>query len=110
MAANLLNQNFVCKAPNTVWLADISYLPTNQGFLYFAGIKDLCTKKIVGWSMSATIDAGLVVELCSWRSPASGLLRGLCCIRIVAVRQCRLSREAEAVRHASEHVPTGQLL
>src|SRR5690606_28287605 len=45
-----------------VWLADISYLPTGQGFLYFAAIKDLCTKKIVGWSMSATIDAKLVVD------------------------------------------------
>lgn len=62
VAANLLNQNFACEAPNTVWLADISYLPTGQGFLYFAAIKDLCTKKIVGWSMSATIDAKLVVD------------------------------------------------
>lgn len=48
VAGNLLNQNFVCAAPNTVWLADISYLVTGQGFLYFAGMKDLCTKKIVG--------------------------------------------------------------
>lgn len=62
VAANLLNQNFACERPNTVWLADISYLPTDQGFLYFAGIKDLCTRKIVGWSMSDTIDAQLVVD------------------------------------------------
>jgi len=62
VAPNLLNQNFDCEALNTVWLADISYLPTGQGFLYFAGMKDLCTKKIVGWSMSATIDAKLVVD------------------------------------------------
>lgn len=62
VASNLLNQNFSCQRPNTVWLADISYLPTNQGFLYFAGMKDLCTKKIIGWSMSDTIDAKLVVD------------------------------------------------
>jgi len=45
-----------------VWLADISYLPTAEGFLYFAAMKDLCTKKIVGWSMSQTIDAQLAVD------------------------------------------------
>jgi putative transposase len=62
IAPNILQQHFVCESPNTVWLADISYLPTDEGFLYFAGMKDLCTKKIVGWSMSATIDAQLVVD------------------------------------------------
>jgi transposase InsO family protein len=62
IAPNLLQQNFACEAPNRVWLADISYLPTDEGFLYLAGMKDLCTKKIVGWSMSKTIDAKLVVD------------------------------------------------
>lgn len=85
VAPNLLNQDFACERPDTVWLADISYLPTDQGFLYFAGMKDLCTKKIVGWSMSATIDAKLAIETpWSWRSHASGPLRGLWCIQIVA--------------------------
>jgi len=62
IAPNLLQQNFSCEVPNTVWLADISYLPTDEGFLYLAGMKDLCTKKIVGWSMSKTIDAQLVMD------------------------------------------------
>lgn len=62
IAPNLLAQNFACELPDTVWLADISYLPTAEGFLYFAGMKDLCTKKIVGWSMSTKIDAQLVVD------------------------------------------------
>lgn len=62
IAPNLLQQNFACETPNTIWLADISYLPTDEGFLYLAGMKDLCTKKIVGWSMSKTIDAQLVVD------------------------------------------------
>jgi putative transposase len=61
VAPNLLQQNFVCEKPNRIWLADISYIATDQGFLYLAAMKDLCTKKIVGWSMSATIDAQLTV-------------------------------------------------
>ena len=62
IAPNLLQQNFTCELPNTVWLADITYLPTDEGFLYFAAMKDLCTKKIVGWAMSAAIDAQLVMD------------------------------------------------
>lgn len=78
VAPNLLNQNFACDRPNTVWLADISYLPTDQGFLYFAGMKDLCTKKIVGWSMSTTIDAKLAVDALlmaiTRQQPSAGLV------------------------------------
>lgn len=78
IAPNLLQQNFVCEAPNTVWLADISYLPTDEGFLYLAGMKDLCTRKIVGWSMSATIDAQLVVDAMDMaiarQRPSAGLI------------------------------------
>jgi len=62
IAPNRLAQNFTCEKPNTVWLADISYLPTGEGFLYLAAMKDLCTRKIVGWSMSETIDAQLAVD------------------------------------------------
>lgn len=61
IAPNLLQQNFACETPDTVWVADISYLPTGEGFLYFAAMKDLCTKKIVGWAMSPAIDAQLAV-------------------------------------------------
>jgi transposase InsO family protein len=78
IAPNLLQQNFACDTPNTVWLADISYLPTDEGFLYLAAMKDLCTKKIVGWSMSETIDAQLAVDALSMavarQRPAPGLV------------------------------------
>lgn len=78
IAPNLLEQNFACEKPNEVWLADISYLPTDQGFLYFAGMKDLCTKKIVGWSMSSTIDAVLAVDALTMaytrQKPCAGLI------------------------------------
>lgn len=78
VAPNLLQQNFACESPNRIWLADISYIATDQGFLYLAAMKDLCTKKIVGWSMSATIDAQLAVDAlvmaCARQRPSAGLI------------------------------------
>lgn len=62
VAANLLAQNFNCEKPSNVWLADISYLPTDGGLLYFAAMKDLRTRKIVGSAMSKTIETQLAVD------------------------------------------------
>lgn len=58
---NLLKQNFDIKVPNTVWVGDISYIRTLEGWLYLAIVNDLCTKQIVGYSMSNSIDANLVI-------------------------------------------------
>ena len=51
VAPNLLKQQFSASAPNRVWLADITYIATGEGWLYLAAILDLATRKIVGWSM-----------------------------------------------------------
>ena len=51
IAPNLLKQQFSAASPNTVWLGDITYLPTGEGWLYLAAVLDLATRKIVGWSM-----------------------------------------------------------
>lgn len=51
IAPNLLQRQFTATAPNRVWLADITYLPTSEGWLYLAAVMDLHTRKIVGWSM-----------------------------------------------------------
>jgi putative transposase len=48
---NRLDQNFVAERPNQVWLVDISYVPTSEGWLYLAVVLDLYTRKIVGWAM-----------------------------------------------------------
>ena len=53
VAPNLLKQEFVASAPNRVWLADITYIATGEGWLYLAAVLDLATRKIVGWSPSA---------------------------------------------------------
>jgi putative transposase len=59
IAPNLLDRNFTAERPDAVWLADISYLPTDEGWLYLAAIKDLATRQIVGWSMADHLRAGL---------------------------------------------------
>ena len=51
IAANLLAQHFVAPAPNRIWLADITYIATGEGWLYLAAVLDLATRKIVGWAM-----------------------------------------------------------
>ena len=50
IAPNLLNRNFAAAAPNRVWLADITYIETDQGWLYLATVMDLYCRKIVGWT------------------------------------------------------------
>lgn len=50
VAENLLNQNFKTDRPAAVWVSDISYLSTDEGWLYLATVKDIFTKDIVGWS------------------------------------------------------------
>lgn len=73
-----MRQHFACATPDSIWLADITYVATDEDFLYVAAMKDLCTKKIVGWSMSATIDAQLAVDALmmamSRQKPAAGLV------------------------------------
>ena len=61
-APNLLDRRFAAERPDTVWLADISYLPTGEGWLYLAAIEDLATREIVGWSIADHLRAGLCVD------------------------------------------------
>ena len=62
VAPDLLDRNFTAEKPDQVWLADISYIPTGEGFLYLAAIKDLATREIVGWSMADHLRSGLCVD------------------------------------------------
>lgn len=57
---NLLNRNFTFAKPNQAWVGDITYIPTGEGWLYLAIVKDLCTRKIVGYAFSDRIDTALV--------------------------------------------------
>ena len=62
IAPNLLDRNFEAVALDAVWLADISYIPTDEGWLYLAAVKDLATMEIVGWSMSERLKSVLCEE------------------------------------------------
>jgi putative transposase len=52
IAPNLVQRAFEAERPNTIWLADITYVATDEGWLYLAAVKDLATREIVGWSMA----------------------------------------------------------
>ncbi|WP_274428818.1 IS3 family transposase, partial [Desulfolucanica intricata] len=62
VAENLVNQNFKADRPNKVWVADITYIPTDEGWLYLAAIEDLFQRKIVGWSMDSTMTRQLTLD------------------------------------------------
>lgn len=59
VAANELNRYFNAEAPNLKWVADITYVPTGEGWLYLAAIMDLFSRQIVGWAMGSRITAEL---------------------------------------------------
>ena len=62
VAENHLQRRFDWKLPNQAWCCDITYIPTDEGVLYLAAVLDLCSRKIVGWSMAGHMKAGLCVE------------------------------------------------
>jgi transposase InsO family protein len=78
VAENLLDQNFVADRPDQVWLADITYIPTGEGWLYLAVILDLFTRKVVGWAMRDHLRAELTIAALTMaiqrRRPAAGLI------------------------------------
>ena len=78
VAPNTLNRDFQAKSSDSVWCADITYIPTSAGWVYLAAIIDLSTRMIVGWSMANHMRTELVESALqnalSSRQPASKLL------------------------------------
>jgi transposase InsO family protein len=62
IAPNRLGRNFVADRPGQVWLDDLTYIPTGEGWLYLAAVLDLHTRKIVGWSMRKTLHTEIALE------------------------------------------------
>ena len=62
VSPNLLKRDFKADKPNQKWVGDITYIPTDEGWLYAAIVKDLCPKKIVGYAFSSRIDTNLTVS------------------------------------------------
>ncbi len=61
-APDLVERNFVAAAPNCLWVADITYIPTWAGFLYLAVVLDAFSRRIVGWAMATHLRAQLVLD------------------------------------------------
>ena len=78
VADNLLDRQFDAQAPNERWVADITYIPTREGWLYLAAVEDLYSRMVVGWSMADTMTSRLVVDALEMavqrRLPDEGLL------------------------------------
>jgi putative transposase len=78
VAPNLLGRHFAADHPDTVWLADISSVPTGEGWLYLAAIKDMATREIVGWSMADHLRTELACDALLMairrRQPPRGLI------------------------------------
>ena len=78
MAPNLLDRNFELAAPNQVWTADITYLWTDEGWLYLAVVLDLFNREAIGWSLKPRMTTDLVCDALTmaWfrRRPAPGVL------------------------------------
>jgi len=78
IAPNLLERNFIAAAPNRIWLADITYVETDQGWLYLATVMDLYSRKIVGWAMADHLRAELPLAALAMaiatQRPGAGLI------------------------------------
>jgi putative transposase len=75
---DLVDRNFLADAPNRLWVADITYLRTWEGWLYLAAVQDLFSRRIVGWSMADHMHTELVTDALQMaldrRSPEPGLI------------------------------------
>lgn len=78
VADNVLDRQFNAELPNQKWAVDLTYIPTDEGWLYLAGVIDLCSRKIVGWSMAEHMQTELVSQALAMaithRQPSKGLL------------------------------------
>ena len=78
IAENVVDRQFGPATANRTWTADITYIPTREGWLYLAAVEDLHSRRIVGWSMSERVDSRLVVDALemavSRRLPGEGLV------------------------------------
>ena len=77
-APDLVNRTFSAAAPDRLWVADITYVPTWAGFLYVAVVVDACSRMVVGWSMAGHLRTELILDALDMaiarRRPADGLV------------------------------------
>ena len=78
VAANVVDRDFTASKPNEIWLTDMTYIETREGWLYLAAVEDMYSRRVVGWSMDVTMESRLVVDALEMavqqRYPDEGLL------------------------------------
>jgi putative transposase len=78
IAPNTLNRRFARSRPDQAWCADLTYIPTDQGWLYLSAVIDLCSRKIVGWNLATHLGAAPTLDALKMalekRRPKAGLL------------------------------------
>lgn len=94
VAENVLDRTFDPDEPNASWVADVTYIPTREGWLYLAAVVDLFSRMVVGWSMAATMTSRLVVD--ALEMAVVRRLKGSSCSDLVA-------HSDRGSRYASEH-------
>ncbi len=102
VAPNLVDRQFKPATPNAVWTSDITYVATDEGWLYLAVINDLFSRQVVGWSMQPHMRRELVIDALhmAWlrRHPPPGLHMPQRSRQ--PILQCRLPEGADRLRHA----------
>jgi len=94
VAENVLDREFDPDEPNTSWVADVTYIPAREGWLYLAVVEDLFSRRVVGWSMAATMTSRLVVD--ALEMALARRLKGPSCSGLVA-------HSDRGSQYASEH-------
>ena len=78
VAPNVLDRDFHPEGPNRAWCADLTYIPTHEGWLYLAVVEDLFSRMVVGWAMAGTMESRLAVDALEMaitrRRPDAGLV------------------------------------
>ena len=88
-APDLLERRFHAERPDQMWVADITYIPTHEGWLFLAAVVDLCSRRVVGWSMRADLEADLVVDAVSMAIARRSPQPASCTTRIAAANTPR---------------------
>lgn len=77
-APDLVRRDFAAALPDRLWVADVTYVHTDEGFLYLSFVLDACSRRVVGWSMASHLRTDLVVDalqMALWRrKPGAGLI------------------------------------
>ena len=94
VAENVLDRQFDPEEPNASWVADVTYIPTREGWLYLAVVEDLFSRAVVGWSMDATMTSRLVVDALEMALTRRRTLKGSCAL---------VAHSDRGSQYASEH-------